>query len=170
MRETVRTFKAVEHRLEFVAEIAGVMAGKRTADLIPLCHPIALSSLKVDVAADAGATGVLIGLVAGGDAVSFSFGGGDTFVPTLVIQQSLSNDIKANLAAPVNVSFSPASAVPLIGSMASTSSRGPSYSWQTIKPEIGAPGASLSAEAGTGDGMTVFGGTSALVAAYAAPG
>ncbi|MCW5663921.1 MAG: S8 family serine peptidase [Piscinibacter sp.] len=117
-------------------------------------------SLKVDVAADAGATGVLIGLVAGGDAVSFSFGGGDNFVPTLVIQQSLSNDIKGNLAAPVNVSFSPASAVPLIGSMASTSSRGPSYSWQTIKPEIGAPGASLSAEVGTGTGETAFGGTS----------
>ncbi len=32
-----------------VAEIAGVMAGKRTSDLIPLCHPIALSSLIVDV-------------------------------------------------------------------------------------------------------------------------
>ncbi|HYD89294.1 MAG TPA: cyclic pyranopterin monophosphate synthase MoaC [Vitreimonas sp.] len=33
-----------------VAEIAGVMAGKRTSDLIPLCHPLALSSLKVEVA------------------------------------------------------------------------------------------------------------------------
>lgn len=35
-----------------ISEIAGVMAGKRTSDLIPLCHPIALSSLKVDVAPD----------------------------------------------------------------------------------------------------------------------
>ncbi|MBN8605466.1 MAG: cyclic pyranopterin monophosphate synthase MoaC [Caulobacterales bacterium] len=35
-----------------IAEIAGVMAGKRTAELIPLCHPIALSSLKVDVTPD----------------------------------------------------------------------------------------------------------------------
>ncbi|WP_395647987.1 cyclic pyranopterin monophosphate synthase MoaC [Terricaulis sp.] len=35
-----------------VAEIAGVMAGKRTADLIPLCHPLPLSSLKVEVATD----------------------------------------------------------------------------------------------------------------------
>mgnify|MGYP002777443878 FL=1 len=34
-----------------IAEIAGVMAGKRTSELIPLCHPLALSSLKVDVAA-----------------------------------------------------------------------------------------------------------------------
>lgn len=117
-------------------------------------------SLKVDVGADAGATGVLIGLVAPGDAVSFSFGGGDTFVPSLVIQQSLSNAIKANLAAPVNVTMSPSLGIALAGSMASTSSRGPSMSTQAIKPEIGAPGASLSAEVGTGTGETPFGGTS----------
>ena len=35
-----------------IAEIAGVMAGKRTSDLIPLCHPLALSSLKVEVTPD----------------------------------------------------------------------------------------------------------------------
>ncbi len=116
-------------------------------------------SLKVDYAVDAGATGVLIGLVAPGDAVSFSYGGGDSFAPTLVIQQSLSNLIKGQIAAPVNVSLSPASSIPLVGSMASTSSRGPSH-LQTIKPEIGAPGASVSAEVGTGDGATAFGGTS----------
>ena len=32
-----------------VAEIAGVMAAKRTADLIPLCHPLALSKVEVAV-------------------------------------------------------------------------------------------------------------------------
>jgi cyclic pyranopterin phosphate synthase len=32
-----------------VAEIAGVMAGKRTAELIPLCHPLSLTDLKVAV-------------------------------------------------------------------------------------------------------------------------
>ncbi|MES2289399.1 MAG: cyclic pyranopterin monophosphate synthase MoaC [Pseudomonadota bacterium] len=31
-----------------VARIAGIMAAKRTSDLIPLCHPIALSSVTVD--------------------------------------------------------------------------------------------------------------------------
>ena len=31
------------------AEIAGVMAAKKTSDLIPLCHPLALSSAKVSV-------------------------------------------------------------------------------------------------------------------------
>jgi len=30
------------------ARIAGIMAAKKTADLIPLCHPLALSSVSVD--------------------------------------------------------------------------------------------------------------------------
>src|SRR5262245_18300757 len=30
-----------------VAELAGVMGGKRTADLIPLCHPLPLTDLVV---------------------------------------------------------------------------------------------------------------------------
>ena len=32
-----------------VAEIAGVMGAKRTSDLIPLCHPLALSKARVTV-------------------------------------------------------------------------------------------------------------------------
>jgi cyclic pyranopterin phosphate synthase len=37
------------------AEIAGVMAAKRTAELIPLCHPLALTKVEVSVeAADGG--------------------------------------------------------------------------------------------------------------------
>ena len=32
-----------------VAEIAGVMAAKRTSDLIPMCHPLMLTSVKVTV-------------------------------------------------------------------------------------------------------------------------
>lgn len=31
-----------------VARVAGIMAAKRTADLIPLCHPIALTSVTID--------------------------------------------------------------------------------------------------------------------------
>jgi len=34
------------------ARIAGIMAAKRTPDLVPLCHPIALSSVAVDVRPD----------------------------------------------------------------------------------------------------------------------
>jgi hypothetical protein len=119
-------------------------------------------SLKVDRAAKAGATAVLIGLVAPGDAVSFSFGGGDTFVPTMVIQQSLSTAIKTQLTggATVTVSVSDAVSIPLIGSMVGSSSRGPSTPDNTVKPEIGAPGASVSAVAGSGTGTQAFGGTS----------
>ncbi len=32
-----------------VARLAGIMAAKRTADLIPLCHPLALSQVTVDL-------------------------------------------------------------------------------------------------------------------------
>jgi subtilisin family serine protease len=117
-------------------------------------------SLKVDRAAAAGAVGALIGLVAPGDAVTFSFGGGTQFVPTLIITQATSNAIKANLAAPVIASVSPAVTVPLVGSMVGSSARGPSVSYNAIKPDIGAPGASMSAVAGSGTGAQGFGGTS----------
>lgn len=32
-----------------IAELAGIMAAKRTADLIPLCHPLPLTSVKVTI-------------------------------------------------------------------------------------------------------------------------
>jgi cyclic pyranopterin monophosphate synthase len=35
-----------------VARIAGIMAAKKTSDLIPLCHPIALNKVEVDISAD----------------------------------------------------------------------------------------------------------------------
>jgi cyclic pyranopterin phosphate synthase len=37
-----------------VAELAGVMGGKRTSELIPLCHPLALTDLVVSVTPDRG--------------------------------------------------------------------------------------------------------------------
>jgi cyclic pyranopterin phosphate synthase len=43
-----------------VARLAGIMAAKRTADLIPLCHPLALSRVEVHLTADADAARVLI--------------------------------------------------------------------------------------------------------------
>ncbi len=33
-----------------VARVAGIMAAKRTPDLIPLCHPIAISKVTIDLA------------------------------------------------------------------------------------------------------------------------
>lgn len=35
-----------------VAQLAGIMGAKRTSDLIPLCHPLALSSVTVELSCD----------------------------------------------------------------------------------------------------------------------
>lgn len=35
-----------------IAQLAGIMGSKKTADLIPLCHPIALTSSKVEITID----------------------------------------------------------------------------------------------------------------------
>ena len=43
-----------------VAEIAGVMGGKKTAELIPLCHPLPLTDLLVTVTPDRVASGLRI--------------------------------------------------------------------------------------------------------------
>lgn len=42
------------------AEFAGIMAAKRTAELIPLCHQIALSSVKIDIATDAAGSALVV--------------------------------------------------------------------------------------------------------------
>lgn len=39
-----------------VARIAGIMAAKRTSELIPLCHPIALTSVEVTIATEGDAS------------------------------------------------------------------------------------------------------------------
>jgi cyclic pyranopterin phosphate synthase len=43
-----------------VARLAGIMAAKRTADLVPLCHPLPLSSIAVDLVPDPAASRVCI--------------------------------------------------------------------------------------------------------------
>lgn len=42
------------------AEIAGIMAAKKTADLIPLCHPLALTHVDVKVTPDADLPGFVV--------------------------------------------------------------------------------------------------------------
>jgi cyclic pyranopterin phosphate synthase len=42
------------------ARIAGIMAAKRTHELIPLCHPLLLSQIEVDVTPDAKLPGVRV--------------------------------------------------------------------------------------------------------------
>jgi cyclic pyranopterin phosphate synthase len=42
------------------ARIAGIMAAKKAADLIPLCHPVALTKVSVDISPDAALPGLTV--------------------------------------------------------------------------------------------------------------
>lgn len=46
----VREGKAAKGDVLAVARVAGIMAAKKTSELIPLCHPLMLSSVKVEFA------------------------------------------------------------------------------------------------------------------------
>ncbi len=43
-----------------IAELAGIMAAKRTGEFIPLCHPLGLDAVEVSVVADAGLPGLSV--------------------------------------------------------------------------------------------------------------
>jgi cyclic pyranopterin phosphate synthase len=47
-----------------VARLAGIMAAKRTSDLIPLCHPLALTDVAVELKSDPDLPGVRVEAVA----------------------------------------------------------------------------------------------------------
>ena len=50
--EAIRTNTLAKGDVLGVARIAGIMAAKRTAELIPLCHPIPLSDVTVEITLD----------------------------------------------------------------------------------------------------------------------
>ena len=103
----------------------------------------------------------MIGLVAAGNPFEGAFDGlTPVTIPGFMISQATSNTIKSQLAGGVVARFDPNNKIPLVMSMVGSSARGPAYSLNSIKPDIAAPGASVSAEAGTGNGQTPFGGTS----------
>jgi hypothetical protein len=88
----------------------------------------------------------------------FSYGGGTVTVPTLTVTQNAGNSLKTQLGAVASTSNS--ATVALIDDIVASSGRGPRIADGDIKPDIAAPGASVSAEVGTGTGKTAFGGTS----------
>jgi cyclic pyranopterin monophosphate synthase len=49
----IRDKKAAKGDVLAVAQLAGIMAAKKTPELIPLCHPLALSSVDVQLSIDA---------------------------------------------------------------------------------------------------------------------
>ena len=118
-------------------------------------------TLKVKNVGDAGGLIGIIGLIAPGD----PFEGGDggerpITIPGYMVSQAVANRLRAGLPN-TRVRFDPSVGIPLAGSMVGSSSRGPQHESTTlIKPEIGAPGASVSAIAGSGTGEGPFGGTS----------
>jgi cyclic pyranopterin phosphate synthase len=58
--EIVRKGDAKKGDVLGTARIAGIMAAKRTHELIPLCHPLAISQVEVDLVADAKLPGVAV--------------------------------------------------------------------------------------------------------------
>ena len=58
--ELARTGAGKKGDVRAVAEIAGVMAAKKTAELIPLCHPLALSKVEVEVGEAADGSGLRV--------------------------------------------------------------------------------------------------------------
>jgi subtilisin family serine protease len=117
-------------------------------------------TLKIKNVGDGGGLIGIIGLVAPGDPFSGGDGGDRPItVPGYMISQSLSNLLKSGLPDTV-LRFDPNVGIPLVGTVTGSSSRGPRDGDNLLKPEIGAPGASVSAIAGTGTGTGPFGGTS----------
>ena len=58
--EIIQTGNAKKGDVIGTARLAGIMAAKRTADLIPLCHPLPLSKVKVDIQPDAALPGLRV--------------------------------------------------------------------------------------------------------------
>ncbi len=54
----IRDKKAAKGDVLAVAQLAGIMAAKKTSDLITLCHPLALSAVEVTLALDEGRNAV----------------------------------------------------------------------------------------------------------------
>jgi cyclic pyranopterin phosphate synthase len=58
--EHVRANTAPKGAVVSTAELAGVMAAKRTSDLIPLCHPLALTKVGVAIGVDDNLPGFIV--------------------------------------------------------------------------------------------------------------
>jgi subtilisin family serine protease len=136
---------------------AGSLAGKIVLVDRGTCN----FTLKVKNVGDAGGLVAIIGLIAPGDPFTGADGGdGPITIPGFMISQADSNTLKSELDTGVTIRFDPAEGIPLVGHMVGSSSRGPTMLTNQVKPEIGAPGASVSAIAGRFNLTGPFGGTS----------
>ena len=58
--DTITEGRAKKGDVLGVARLAGIMAAKRTSDLIPLCHPLPISKVSIDLEPDPDLTGIRI--------------------------------------------------------------------------------------------------------------
>ena len=58
--ELIRANQLAKGDVLGVARIAGIMAAKRTSELVPLCHPLALTHVEVELVLDAALPGVRV--------------------------------------------------------------------------------------------------------------
>lgn len=58
--EELRASGVKKGDIRLIAELAGIQGVKRTAELIPLCHPLPITSVKVDVDFDDAATALTV--------------------------------------------------------------------------------------------------------------
>ncbi len=137
-------------------------AGSLTGLIVLVDRGACNFTLKISNISQAGGEAGIIGLVAPGAPFAGGDGGDRPIdIPGYMISQADANAIKAQIGNPGIGTLDPANQLPLVGQMVGSSSRGPQHeSTSLIKPEIGAPGASVSAIAGTGTGEGPFGGTS----------
>ncbi len=137
-------------------------AGSLIGKIVLVDRGACFFTTKIFNIGNAGGLVGIIGLVAPGAPFEGGFAnpGGPITIPGYMISQADANAIKAQIGGPGIGTVDPANQLPLVGQMVGSSSRGPSNFYQQIKPEIGAPGGSVSAIAGSGTGTGPFGGTS----------
>ena len=141
---------------------AAFAAGSLSGKVVLVDRGVCAISIKVSNVAGGGGLAAVVANNASqapGDLPpDFSFGGGTPTVAGYTITRAEGTLLKTVLGQTTVID--PATAASLVKNMVSSSSRGPSYSFNAIKPDVGAPGASVSALNGTGTGEAAFGGTS----------
>lgn len=135
------------------------LSGDYTGQILLISRGVCAVSLKFTAAAAAGAIiAIVYDNAAGTVPPTFGYGGGAQTIPGYTMRQADGIALLPLVGQPATID--PAGGLSLALSVVASSSRGPSYSFQSIKPDIAAPGASVSAESGTGTGTTAFSGTS----------
>jgi subtilisin family serine protease len=140
---------------------AAFTAGSLSGKIVLVDRGACNFSLKIKNVGEGGGLAGVIGMIAPGDPFEGSWGGDEPItIPGFMISQVDSEMIKDFIDSGVVARFDPAAGLPLVMHMVGSSSRGPGMWKNLLKPEIGAPGASVSAIYGTGTEVGAFGGTS----------